>query len=284
MEQVIKIYKQLFKSSKFIGTQPITFNKNNFNPNIDYYLTHKLDGKRILLFFTCSKVYMINSKMEFTEYTKFKHLYDTKLLDNTILDCEYFQNKFYIFDILYFSGKDLRNLKLSERIPYINRVHKLVHHKNLKIKNYLHNNICTDFDKLLLKLQINNKNTFIDGIIFTPNEGYKAVPLKWKPTHLLSIDFKIKKLGDNKIALLTQNGSVFVSKIKKYKDIGIIKLSEQKYKEYTSGQVIEFIFRNNKFVPIKTRPDKINSNHISVIISNFKTIINVPNVKKIIGC
>ena len=278
----MEVYKKLFKTTKFVGNQPITFNKDSFNPKLDYYLTHKLDGIRILLLFANDKVFIINSKREFTEY-KFKNTYDKQLLDGTVLDCEYFNKKIFIFDILFFSGNDLRDLKLSNRIYFINKVHKLVHNKKLKIKKYLHNGVCHDFKKLD-SLVTSTKN-IVDGIIFTPNLSYNnAVPLKWKPTNLLSIDFKIKKLGDNKIALLIHSGKIFIPKNKKYKGVGITTVSEQKYKLYKNGDIIEFIFKNNKFIPIKNRPDKINSNYISVILSNFKTIIHPPNIYKIIGC
>lgn len=271
-------YIKLFNTSKFIGSQPITFNKDTYDTSIKYFLTHKLNGERKLLLLSNNKAYLVNTKKEFKE---FKISSFPEILNNTVLDCEYYKNKLYIFDILYFSGNDVRNFNLDKRIDIINKVHKLLHFKKIKIKKYLSNNICTDFFNLYKKHLNNMKKDIIDGIIFTPNLPYTTgISLKWKPTFLLSIDFKIKKLQNNIIALLTQKNTVF--SIKGKKNIGYVKVIPEQYNKYNNNEVIEFIFKNGKFIPIKERKDKITSNHISVILSNFKTINNPPNMNKIL--
>jgi hypothetical protein len=70
--------------------------------------------------------------------------------------------------------------------------------------------------------------------------------------------------------------------VRKYKGSGTVILEPLEAKKYKDGDVVEFIFDKGKFKPIRIRKDKIKSNHISVILDNFKTIQNPPNMKKIL--
>lgn len=280
------IYTTLFKTKKFIGSQPITFNKDTYNPAFNYYTTHKLDGLRKLLILTqTKKAQLISSKLDI----KYFILPLRPFLNNTVLDCEFIEKnkKVYVFDILFYKGKDVRDKNLTERLVLIKDIINSLNSKKVILKEYLSpyfNSVNNNFN--ILKQQYSNelKNGEVDGIIFTPDTSYlKGIPLKWKPNYLLSIDFKIKKLGDNKIALLTQNGTIFKYKNKyKNKYTGIVLLSDKEYEYYDDGDIVEFIFENGKFKPIKVRKDKVKSNHISVILSNMKTILDPPDVKKIL--
>lgn len=273
--ETLQDYKKLVKTSKFVGTQPVTFNNKTFNNKTKYFLTNKLDGKRALLYFNNFKAYLITSKLEFTLF-KIKVNAD---LNDTLLDCEYFQNKVFVFDILFFKTKDLRDFNLTTRLNYLSMFNDIYKHKKIKMKKYLHSNICSDF-KLLNDTKKYAKN-IIDGVIFTPDCNYYQTPLKWKPTELLSIDFKIKKLPNDHLALLTHSGTIFTPKEKKYKNIGTVHAPGNTYKD---NEVVEFVFKNNKFVPIRSRPDKINSNYITVIMSNFNTIKNPPKILELLKC
>lgn len=274
-------YYKLTHKKKFIGSQPITFNKYTYNKNIKYYVTHKLDGLRKLLLLSDNSSYLISTKMEYDKI----ELPIKSILNGTLLDCEYYKGKIYVFDILFISGKDIRKYTLKERITEMNKVVNLINSKKIILKKYYSpydNNICINFFDLLKKYSSDISKGEVDGIIFSPDESYdKGIVLKWKPIELLSIDFKIKKIGDNKIELLTQKDELFKPK-GKYSNIGIVKLKDKDYNNYNDGDVIEFILKNNKFVPLRARYDKVKSNHIKVIMSNFKTILNPPNMEKIL--
>ncbi len=275
------LYIKLFKKKTFVGAQPITFNKDTYSKNVEYFTTYKLDGLRKLLFINQTS-YLVSSKMEFQTFTLPKA---SKEYIDTVLDGEYKSNKFYAFDILFYKGQDLRSNTLTERLEFLNNVISVLKSKKVISKEYLspYNGlgICKNYFSLLNKYSKEMETGEVDGIIFTPDTGYteKSI-LKWKPLHLLSIDFKIKKVG-NELHLLTQNGKIF-KPYGKYKNIGKVILNSEEAKKYNNGEVVEFIFDNGKFVPIRIRKDKTKSNYISVIMSNFKTINSPPNMRKIL--
>ena len=97
------------------------------------------------------------------------------------------------------------------------------------------------------------------------------------------IDFNQHGIGNtsNKIALLLQNGQQFKPK-GKYNSIGIITVDTKYYDSHKDGDVIEVIFKNGKFLPIRDRPDKVTSNHLKVILDNFKTSLSPPNMIRIL--
>lgn len=273
-------YGRLFKTKRFVGAQPITFNRQTYIKGKAYYLTHKLDGERRLLIINSSSSKLISSKLNFTKF----NIPYRKGLKNTVLDGELFLGKFYVFDILYYKGKDTRNIKLTNRLEILDKAIKEIKSKKVIPKEYLspyENTVCKNFFKLKRKYAGAVKKGTVDGIIFTPDEPYKtAISLKWKPTNILSIDFKIKKLGNNTVALLNQNNEVFIPPIEEYKGIGITRITN--YDKYEDNSIVEFIFKNGRFVPIRERKDKVMSNHINVILSNLDSIINPPDMKKLL--
>lgn len=270
-------YRKLFKVSRFIGSQPITFDGKTYSKKREYFTTHKLDGLRKLLLLSNKESFLISSKMDFD---KFKIPYRESLL-KTVLDGEFVKGHFHAFDILFYKGTDTRPLLLVERLELLKDVIKTLNSKKVVMKEYLTSNVCKDFFTLKNKYSKEMKTGEVDGIILTPNTSYTShPPLKWKPEWLLSIDFKIHKDNDkNVIHLLTQDGSIFKPK-GKYFYVGTVEMDKEN--KYNSGDVVEFIFQKGKFVPIRLRKDKTKSNHISVILSNFKSILHPPNVKKIL--
>lgn len=277
----METYKDITGSKKFIGNQPITFNKLTYDNTKKYYVTHKLDGVRRLLIIENETGELIDNKMNISHF----RLPKRKILNKTILDGELFEKKFYAFDILFLGGKDLRKLNLSERIIKLEEVNKILKSRKVLVKEYLSPykaSVCQNFHNVKHDYKKNMLDGTVDGVIFTPDTGYnEGRPLKWKPESLLSIDFKIRKKDNNEIELLNHDGKIFTP-YGKYKHVGIVKITKEQYKNYDDGVVVEFIFKNGKFIPIRERRDKINSNHISVIISNFKTILNPPNMKKLL--
>ena len=277
----MEAYKALSGQSRFIGNQPVTFDKGTYDKKVNYFLTHKLDGKRHLLFISKTGVYLITSKMEFIRVKLPSKAH--QLVPNTILDMELYKNKYYIFDILFSNGIDFRSKKLSERILEIDSVVNKIKSKKIIIKPYLSPYISSTFENFI-KLKTLYKKEMetgeVDGIIFTPDSGYKEKVLKWKPLNLLSIDFKVKKLPANTLALLLQNGELFSPK--QFPNSGIVSVSKIWYSKIKDGEVVEFIFKDNRFVPLRIRKDKIKSNYISVILSNFREITHPTDILKIL--
>ncbi len=252
----------------FIGNQAKTLNEENFDSSKTYWITPKLDGLRILLYIdTTGNISLINTKGEI-----FKSNLSLKNLKNTILDTEYFKEKFYVFDILKYLGKDTRNLKFSDRLSLL----KQIKFENKKIKFKRH--YLSSYEKFL-QLCKNLQDKYQDGLIFTPDTNYYDYPLKWKKPSMITIDFKIKKLNGSKFALLTQKDKIYKSKY----IVGITKVSKKDYLKYNENDIVEFKFIKGGFIPIKSRPDKVRSNATFVINDNLKTILNPPNMKKLLS-
>lgn len=239
---------------RFIGTQPVTLSKEHYNKDMTYYLTYKLDGKRHLY----QNGHLITSKLEKIKFPL------QGIHSGTLLDGELYKGVYYVFDILFYKGNDVRKLKFSERYDIIKGI------KGITYKEYIHTSIKKDFyylkNKYRDEMKIGGK---IDGIIFTPDASYNVPPLKWKPVNLLSIDFKIRKRPERIFDLLLQNGDVYTSTV----------VSKKQFDSYDDNSVVEFVCKSNKFVPIRPRHDKENSNHLSVIQSNLTQIKNPINMR-----
>jgi len=253
-------YIKLTKTKKFIGVQPVTFSKNSFDKNTNYYTTYKLDGKRHLYL----NGFLITSKLEFIPYK-------LKAPKDTILDGELYENTFYVFDILFYKGQDIRNLSTSERINLLQKIPKLT------LKPYwtpYTNSLKENFTEIKNKYKNEMKiNGMVDGIIFTPDQPYTSKVLKWKPINLLSIDFKIKKQEPNTFKLLRHDNKIYTKTI----------VTKKQFDSYKDCSVVEFVYKGDKFVPIRSRPDKINSNYITVIKDNMYQIKNPVNINKLLS-
>jgi hypothetical protein len=246
---------------KFIGNQPITISNENYKNNVKYYLTYKLDGKRHLY----QNGYLITSKLE-------KIKFNLKTPKDTLLDGELYNGEYYVFDILFYKGKDVRKLKFSERLEILKSIPAT---KNLTLKEYWYDNVKKDFyeikNKFTKDMKIGGK---VDGIIFTPDDTYYAKVLKWKPINLLSIDFKIHKILPNTFRLLQHDDKTIYT---------ITTVSQKDFNRYKDCTVVEFVYNKGKFIPIRERPDKEHSNYITVIKTNFKQIQTPINMRKLLS-
>lgn len=254
-----RLYRNLTGTNKFTGINVIPFTIDNMIHNTDYAVTIKLDGVRSLLFSKNKETYMISKKMEFIKFS-----IDTLLPNDSIYDGELFNGKFYIFDVLFHEGKDVRILNLQERIKYYQGIDsKQVIPKLHYISRNLYNTA-----KTLLKTNY----LPIDGLIFTPiNTGYssRTPPLKWK--YNVTIDFKIrvKSIADSYHIwdLLCMNNVPFHPKKS-------IRVPSKIASEYNDKSVVEFEWKNNTFNPIRSRTDKTDGNYIKVALNNYNLILH----------
>jgi hypothetical protein len=272
----IKQYKDLTNTIKNIGVKVLTVKKENLDFLKEWYLTYKLDGERKLMMITEYSVYLISQKMIFEEkkFTK-----KTLELAGSLIDGEYYNGRFYAFDVTHYRGLDIRDKKLSERIEILNDINDVIKSKKFKIKRYLESfdtkKLCKNFNKLV-KFSKENVD-HVDGVIFTENNTYQTRPLKWKS--LITIDFKISK-KDGKFNLVLDNGSNFSPRT--HPGIGKVQVPKEIYNSYPDNSIVEFYFENDKFKVLKLRPDKIKGNHISVILDNFSQVLKGVDFSKYI--
>jgi hypothetical protein len=257
-------FTALAKTKRWVGNNPITLKVGSIEKGKDYYATDKLDGLRRLLLFSKGVIHSVSSKLEFQEFYLTK---GGKTLDGVLLDCEFYKKKYYCFDIIFYNGEDNKLKNFLERQVLLKKILKIVNSKRLIQKEFKLLKCPEILESIKEKTPLFREGQ-LDGVIITPGSSYTDTVFKWKPSSLLSNDFKVKKTKDSFLLLLLQNGQVFSPK--GYPGIGKVYYTGKGPQGIQDGDVVEFVFENGKFKPLRPRPDKTKSNHITVILDNFK--------------
>jgi DNA-directed RNA polymerase delta subunit len=187
-----------------IINKPIGLNKIKFDEISSsissYYLSPKLDGERCLIVLSEESYVLTMSGASNIDYSQ-KH--------ETLLDAEYYDNKFIIFDLLYDDGTHFAYSLFEDRLKYL---------RELKLPNNFSIQI---FDEVLNPSDVVNKyysylslglNT--DGFILTPKHINSEKPLtgvpiryfddkiyKWKPPENMTIDFLVLNVPHNLVGV-----------------------------------------------------------------------------------
>lgn len=216
--KVLEEYKNIFKTSFFVGAQPETLQKHLIYElgKIEYAITDKADGDRYIMFITNDKsIYIIDNNLKKIMKTNIK----SKLYSGTVIDGELIARSngngfiFLAFDILAVNNKDLRGDKtqlLKTRLNRLNHVIESIKESSneddekyymIKMKRYYYKNIFLGAKKIMDDIkEMEYEN---DGLIYTPmnecypvNKKWKTL-LKWKPAEMNSVDFYAVKEGSN---------------------------------------------------------------------------------------
>lgn len=190
----------------FVGSHPVTLSHDTLDTllNEDYLVCEKSDGIRLILIVLNGKIFFYDRKNRF---------YQTDLYFNTplyfILDGEMYKEEekyvFALFDTLAFDSKLTLCQNLNQRLWFCFQFEKIfkkgyIQRKpsgklnfdiigKMMFKSYAFSDILKNISKL------KHEN---DGLIFTPvNEPYllftRSKIFKWKPAHLNTIDFLLKR-------------------------------------------------------------------------------------------
>lgn len=265
---IVHHYNSMFDSTKHIYhyvywpiLKPVNLKFDMWKQMKDYNFLLKYDGERYLLLVYQNCIYMINETTVKRIKTK------CKLPDNTILDSEYVSGTdggtFYIFDILFHNGVDVREKHLHARFDIIK---SFVFPRMFKLTTLFTSFI--DLTKYILPLKEG-----IDGIIFMPKyQPYKNnCSYKYKPANLLTIDFLIQ---NNQLYMDTTNGLVLFrgDNTNPYNS----DLPFQCKFDYENGDVIEFTFNKEckQFIALRKRSDKLKPNFIKVALDVWYDIFN----------
>lgn len=189
-------YYQLTKSLKITSNNPKTLEKKDLPKLLEknqYTMTLKLDGER---------KFLIDGILVNMKFDNFKLITNNEKFKNSIFDCEFYDEKIYIFDVLIFNGIDVRNFNLYKRQNFLKDIENIS--SNIILKKFYYpikikdkpSNIIFAKDifkrgyKLLQTTKCKN-----DGLIFTPlNENYfNSDIFKWKEIITLDILYKNNK-------------------------------------------------------------------------------------------
>ena len=210
---VLNQYKNITKSSFFIGAQPETLQKDNLNLfyNELYSVTQKADGERCFLFINnTNDIYFVDSNLKITKTHGKSDRFSNVVMDGELLKID---NKihFMAFDLLIFNNNDIRGQQEYNLIKRIDTLKDILtdfsfvcKSYHVSCKKYIFKNVFLGSEILLNSKSLLDNDTQlnvpVDGLIFTPiNEPYSLTKkwiklLKWKPKELNTIDFlSVKK-------------------------------------------------------------------------------------------
>lgn len=254
-------------------TQAVTFNEKSYDAKTTYYLTEKLDGKRAVALIKGDSVVVYDKKYsEIKKYTA-----EGNKIKFTVIDGEFYNNHFYAFDIIFSDGVDIRDIKYSERLIHLIEIvqnYKVINLKNIvkTDKTNIYKVFKIIYEHIHPHLSLGN----VDGIVFIPDKGYSEPSLKWKPTGMLTVDFKIKKAKDDVIML------EYPGKSGDYPGIKFEIKNKNWHKFLKNRNVLEVFMVDKVFYPLRLREDKKHGNSLETVTDNINTILNPPDMTKIL--
>lgn len=264
-------YKRAFSDSKsrFVGIQPVTLTLDKLHKEEEYACTKKLDGKRFVMFAMNSQCYLMSNNL--TDFKKIPFFCPIK--ESFLIDGEYFYGDFYAFDLIS-TQEYITNRLESVKSIFIkcNNYDPMKFGMKLRIKEYFYGNLYNS----LVSLKESLDDRYEDGIIVikAKTDYFNSMPLKWKKTEKLTIDFLIKKRDgvfsfyvqdkDNKLTLFAKN-----------------EVSEPDYSKYRNNDIVECFFSEGKWIPQHARVDKKKPNFITVAQDNMKAIQNPFDFEKV---
>ena len=161
--------------------------------------SEKIDGVHTYLLIFEGKIYDVtNNKKNFSNIYQINksNFKEMKFSGDCIIETEYYENKYYIFDVYYLNGVDYSEKFLHERLNSINEYLDELG-PSFKIKKFYE---ITDINELLeyIKKDKSPEGNNIDGIILQRidkpyfQQGYDFNSYKLKPLHLNTVDFLLK--------------------------------------------------------------------------------------------
>lgn len=296
----IRNKRKAIKTSSF---RPRNIKRKDIPFMTNYSVTNKLNGVGYDMIISDKGVHILNS-------TSVDKLTSTSLSEyyNTIIEGEWFEGGFYIFDCVAFQGQDISNKKHHERLKYLKDLFPLLQ-STLKdickvyIKKFIYSgNLVNDTREIMRYIYTTfgeNALKSNDGIMYQPMNG---VPLKFKFPSTMSIDFEItdeKVLSSSKSytirvynsrnELIPFNGD-YISKSGERTNLTInptmiVEKDDNLYNQLSNGLIVECMFNKTKnyFIPERIRGDKKLPNFIEVAIDVYRDMINPLQLDELIS-
>jgi hypothetical protein len=284
---VIKAYNSFFlKEARFDPTkfyrrglpQPVNLKRHHLKQMNAYASTNKLNGTRMVGLFSDGDFFLINMVGQVLKL--FSNT--PKLLDNTLIDLEYFKGIGHGFDLLFLSDKDVRGSNLDVRLKQLEEVIQAVNRPTLIVKKFF---MTGDLYKDTLNTfsvidQLSPEDN--DGIIYTPiTEPYfNSHIYKWKPPEQLTIDFQAIEISvsEHKYNLQVKNKADKLQTFNPPGFSGTI-ISKQSLKGVGEYQ---WLPDRKTFSLVRARPDKDVPNFIDIAQDVWEDIQNPLTKEKLL--
>lgn len=166
----------------------------------EYSVTLKLDGVRRFILLTSGGVYAAGPPDDLWKIGSPSMGYN-----NTLLDAEMYEENgtitYYVFDILFYKGVDIRGNRLAERLEKAKDAAQYISSSNLLYnaeivpKTFITSG--TFYERTAKAFEMyENSDKRLDGLIFQPANWYKNNHTrKWKPASQMTIDFRLKRVS-----------------------------------------------------------------------------------------
>ena len=192
----------LFKKKfglKQLSNQVIELNKNTFMRDVlpditKYYITDKVDGQRNMLYLSASKAFAVSSSYKELPIREMANFSGPAAANSSgslvcIIDCEEYEGKYYIFDVLYY-GEPLTDQPFEVRMSYFKKA--VTHWKALQLKPF--ELLTDDFQEQIKNFKKRKVPYETDGLVLTPQDEkyFNMRCYKYKPITHLTIDFFIR--------------------------------------------------------------------------------------------
>ena len=289
-----------------------------------YTVSVKADGERTLLFLRGGdkKVYSIDSSLNVriigilsSEPLPEGNYY---MVDGELVETKLETNVFLCFDIIYSIDRDVRNVmfhaQTESRYDLLNKFVKKTKLSSggvtLRAIGYKKLTSSMSLPEFMQTLDVDYET---DGLIFTPASKYpesimdkENTRLKWKPSNMQSIDFKLKidKLDNYRYNIITTSTGpkiyatlTYISKkeyptftVKDRPEISKIALQvnengkpifENKILE--NGTIAECVFLDGQWKIMRLRLDKKEPNGAIAVFSNWKLITDPITMAELTG-
>lgn len=311
LSEYMSLLGKRYQAPMFVGPQPTTFEHQHLKETSDgYSATLKLDGERRLLFFDRKGFsYLINQKLQVEKAYDEAYLAAAR----SLFDVEKVKGaKLMVFDTYFFANKPYHQDFLSTRLLVAQRLAEIAD-SFVEVKTFV-NADQSGIEHLANKMKISHDALPNDGIIFTPWEDplpLKLGPskkwdrlLKWKPPSHNSVDFRLEysdtmtrdfqnyKRYKLQCMSVTNDFSSMMSYINNPKvtyelvdfepvnphmalppdNLSMVWVEEDKPSLH--GKIIECTFRDDGWLAVRERTDKVSPNDLNVAASTWKMIIN----------
>ena len=169
--------------------------------NDTFYVAAKTDGFRRLI------IIINNLMFGISENFHVEYICQTKADNHMVLDCEYLDNIFIPFDLIYYNNEDLRHKSYSDRINILNAINFEDFNNKIIKKNITKCSTFSDLQNFIISFnKFDNPSIPNDGIIITNGQSsyydnikvYKiktrnTVDLRFNGRYFYSRDHLIKK-------------------------------------------------------------------------------------------
>lgn len=175
------------------------------NPENDYFVTLKVDGVRMQILITSDGIFSCSPPRDLWKiggYVKSlgnqPTLLDAEVYTKTIPGTNIKETTYYVFDVLFVNGRDVRPEKFQKRLDYIKEIVpkiRLYRGEEVVVKQFYHSSLYNDIDRAFSDaIDMEERGINLDGLIFQSHVWYKNnFTKKWKDETDLTIDFSFQR-------------------------------------------------------------------------------------------